>query len=847
MRHFAITVRSCVAPLLIGAGASAQPPCVEDADGDAHPLFGSTFQRPSPEDLVFNQFVNPTDVAFGDVDDDGDPDAVVAQAAWNFLENELTYLTVLSNRGDGVFNPPVIYEAGLEVCGVELFDADGDETLDIAACNASENTVSILLNDGTGVFGSDAKHDVGQMPRSLVAEDFDGDGDADLAVLNVGSNDVSLLFSNGDGSFAPEVRVLLGSVTDRADPNLTFPVPGPFLASGDLDNDGDADLAIPSNGTVRIMVNDGAGGFSLSPEFVDLVGFAAYDIVIEDLDADGLGDLAVVLTQTEDTGVNVAMNEGGLSFADPVAYDVDFCALCLLCFLSIAGGDVDGDGDVDLVTGQDFHDGHALLRNHGDGSFAPMEYVESYPGPWVVELEDVSGDGWVELISLTTSPRAGLRVVLNDGAGSLLAPERVAIVGKKDGHSDHKELGAGDLNGDGHLDLVGVDYGSEVEIVEGHGDGSFTVHPDLVVDEDASFRGVAVGDLNGDGLDDVVLADDTATYDKPSPILTLLSTGDFDFELLPVHEIEDALGVYVDLGDLDADGDLDAAIGVTGFNEGHEVPVERSVLVMLNDGEGVLSPAGKTTFASFPFQIDCGVAIGDVDGDGINDVVAAGGPDEEPGVVAVMINDGAGGLTVTETHPVAKYPRSVGVGDPDGDGDLDFAVTSTPDVEPYLRVFGNDGTGSFAVMDEKVDENASTNGHTVFIDVDGDGHEDIVVAEVNGAVVVHLGRGDGTFQDPVKYGTLEVTRDFVVADFDGDGRKDIVAATEHHESMTLLRNRACAPCPADINADGELSILDFVAFQLLWQDQDPSADCDADGLFTVLDFVCFQQLFQAGC
>ena len=54
-------------------------------------------------------------------------------------------------------------------------------------------------------------------------------------------------------------------------------------------------------------------------------------------------------------------------------------------------------------------------------------------------------------------------------------------------------------------------------------------------------------------------------------------------------------------------------------------------------------------------------------------------------------------------------------------------------------------------------------------------------------------------------------------------------------------------CPADVNGDGNLNVLDFVAFQLLWQDQDPAADCDANGEFNVLDFVCFQQLFQAGC
>ena len=54
-------------------------------------------------------------------------------------------------------------------------------------------------------------------------------------------------------------------------------------------------------------------------------------------------------------------------------------------------------------------------------------------------------------------------------------------------------------------------------------------------------------------------------------------------------------------------------------------------------------------------------------------------------------------------------------------------------------------------------------------------------------------------------------------------------------------------CAADVNGDGVLNVLDFVAFQLLWQDGDPAADCDANGAFNVLDFVCFQQVFQNSC
>jgi hypothetical protein len=56
-----------------------------------------------------------------------------------------------------------------------------------------------------------------------------------------------------------------------------------------------------------------------------------------------------------------------------------------------------------------------------------------------------------------------------------------------------------------------------------------------------------------------------------------------------------------------------------------------------------------------------------------------------------------------------------------------------------------------------------------------------------------------------------------------------------------------ASCPADFNADGVLSVLDFVAFQLAWQAGDDAADVNGDGVLNVLDFVAFQELFQGGC
>jgi hypothetical protein len=87
-------------------------------------------------------------------------------------------------------------------------------------------------------------------------------------------------------------------------------------------------------------------------------------------------------------------------------------------------------------------------------------------------------------------------------------------------------------------------------------------------------------------------------------------------------------------------------------------------------------------------------------------------------------------------------------------------------------------------------------------------------------------------------------------DFDGvalAGGVAVVAAPGHKSSAGAVYVFESDACPADYNADGNLNILDFVAFQTGWLAQDPAADCDDNAAFNILDFVCFQGLFQAGC
>jgi len=125
----------------------------------------------------------------------------------------------------------------------------------------------------------------------------------------------------------------------------------------------------------------------------------------------------------------------------------------------------------------------------------------------------------------------------------------------------------------------------------------------------------------------------------------------------------------------------------------------------------------------------------------------------------------------------------------------------------------------------------------------------VALGELLGAGLWREGLGFTPLQDllddagitPVGWSDLRLT------DMSADGRTIVGWGTNPQgvdEGYIAFLGDAC---PADVNGDGSLNVLDFVAFQLLWQAGDADADCNGDGAFNVLDFVCFQQLFVGGC
>jgi hypothetical protein len=312
------------------------------------------------------------------------------------------------------------------------------------------------------------------------------------------------------------------------------------------------------------------------------------------------------------------------------------------------------------------------------------------------------------------------------------------------------QIGLADLDGDGDLDAVfsnGQTNDSKVWLNDG--DGTFT---DSGQQLGKYGHGVNVGDLDGDGDPDLLIN----THQASAPSRVYLNDGRAIF-----HELEGAfelnIGFNVHLFDLDGDGDLDA-VGETAD----------AADLYLNDGTGAFSPSGIT----FPLT----TIWGDLDADGDVDVLV-----KEQGVgYAVHLNDGLGqfGQHWRVEDPAAMAPGDMALGDVDADGDLDAVITNGDYrlASHPATIFFNDGTGRFADSGQQL--SVVRNAGVSLGDLDGDGDLDLALSDYFEPCQIWLNDGSGRFSDSgFRFGNDQFYRHVHLGDLDADGDLDIFLAT----------------------------------------------------------------------
>ncbi len=715
-----------------------------------------------------------TSAAVGDLDGDNDLDLVLAGSNGPvrlYRNNSGAFTNVFSNSITG------------NVGVVQLGDLDGDGDLDLLCARNDDGESSVWLNDGSGTFAEVPLQTLGVLPTPQRAElgDLDGDGDLD-AVFALGTNGVRVFWNT-----RPEMRaygtngvLVANNETPTTAEGTDFGAVTAWSITNTfiLTNASPVNMEVTGISTTGVMCSQFQlldtptviGAWSSFPIRVvfEPVAYGTQSAVLafsgiwtnSPFQLQLQGEYAPPLFVTNKTPAN-ASNPVDRAAAVTVQFSqpVDPATVTTNSFrlwgrnggplagtVSVAGSGLEAT----FTPAAALPIGDTIFASVADSVTTADGVYRLYPEVWSFITEATNGTG-------------------------RFYTRRVPTTSTADRSSD---VALGDLDGDGDLDAMVCLNATEstqsvIQVFVNDGAGGFTNNNDVILvrSDNGTPRGVDLGDLDGDGDLDAVVG-----YEKgqqTSKVLWNDGTAHFtvDTNALSVS------GGHPIIGDLDGDGDLD--LFVLDYESAY------GLSSWLNDGAGHFS-LGEWVAAAGNYPL--ATRLGDLDDDGDLDAIV--GEVMSPFATYVMVNNGRGGFTKSQTMTNATATYTCELGDVDGDGDLDLVVQSRPSA-----LWLNDGHGVFTrATTFSGAESSTATGALGLGDLDADGDLDTLLVTGSAFAPYEMTNdGYGTFATGsiVCKGTGIYC--YATGDLDGNGSLDAFCAGYSGRDHQVLLNLSPTP------------------------------------------------------
>lgn len=679
------------------------------------------------------------------------------------------------------FSAQALFGTGTNPNSVIVVDINADGKPDIITANANDNTVSVLLNNTppgatTPTFAAQQVFAVGSEPWAVAAIDINGDGLPDLVSANEFDNTISVLINTtprGSATASFQSQQVFATGSDPVS-----------IAIADLNADGKPDIAVANfaSGNISVLINStqlGAMSASLLPQKTFSTGTNPLSVVAGDINSDGMSDLVVANYGVD--SISVLPN-----VSTPGSTDVNFSAAQSFASGShpraVAVGDVNGDGKPDIAVANSGDSDVSVFVNSTAAGDATINLVgqktfATDQSPSSVVFSDVNGDGKPDL--LVANAVSTVSVLRNETSpGTLVADfsDRLTLIAS----GTPAAIASADLNGDGRIDVVAANY-NDINVSVFLNAASSAVanavldQPNVIPAGSSAFE-VGVADLNLDGKPDLivgnygsnavtVLLNQTTAGDSATTFADgqSFATGSYPYHVIPV--------------DVNGDGKIDLVSGNKS---------DGTVSILLNT-----TPPGAATLSFAPqaiFQASNNVfamTTADINGDGKPDLIVT---DDTADTVSVLLNTTSPGDTVPsfsapQSFPAGVIPYDVIAVDINGDGKPDIVEVDLDQDTVSIFVNTTPIGASLPSFAPKMTYTLS-GANPIFVtaaDLNGDGKQDLVVANYGGSVAVLLnttpiGASAPSFSSwDFPLGNGGGLTSVAVADIDGDGKQDILA------------------------------------------------------------------------